>query len=39
MKLLTITSSSLQNNQGQDKSYHEHQPLVSVDIYYGYHNK
>ena len=38
MKLLTITSSSVQNNRGQDKSY-QPQPLASVDIYSGYHKK
>ena len=36
--LTPITSSSVQNNRGQDKSY-QHQPLASVDIYSGYHKK
>ena len=35
---VTITSSSVQNNRGQDKSY-QPQPLASVDIYSGYHKK
>ena len=44
MKLLTITSSSVQNNRGQDKSY-QPQPLASVNNSYwdfdysGYHKK
>ena len=33
MKLLTITSSSVQNNRGQDKSY-QPQPLASVENSY-----
>ena len=44
MKLLTITSSSVQNNRDQDKSYLQPQPLASVDNllrldYSGYHEK
>ena len=44
MKLLTITSSSVQNNRGQDKSY-QPQHLASADNSYrdfdysGYHKK
>ena len=33
MKLLTVTSSSVQNNRDQDKSY-QPQPLASVDNSY-----
>ena len=34
MKLLTITSSSVQNNRGQDNKSYQPQPLASVDNSY-----